>query len=95
MTIRVVMAGATGWVGKALVPAIVAQGDMELAGAVSRRAARAGYRPAIGHAAEGRRSLPPRWPRRWRCHPMCVVDYTKPNVVKDHALRPSEAAATW
>ncbi|TIX24554.1 MAG: 4-hydroxy-tetrahydrodipicolinate reductase, partial [Mesorhizobium sp.] len=39
MTVRVVMAGATGWVGKALVPAIGAQGDMALAGAVSRSGA--------------------------------------------------------
>ncbi|TIL80042.1 MAG: 4-hydroxy-tetrahydrodipicolinate reductase, partial [Mesorhizobium sp.] len=39
MTIRVVMAGATGWVGKALVPAIGAQADMALAGAVSRSGA--------------------------------------------------------
>lgn len=39
MTIRVVMAGATGWVGKALVPAIGTQGDMALAG-LCRAAAR-------------------------------------------------------
>jgi len=39
MAIRVVMAGATGWVGKALVPAIMAADDLELAGAVARGAA--------------------------------------------------------
>ncbi|MBN9251290.1 MAG: 4-hydroxy-tetrahydrodipicolinate reductase, partial [Mesorhizobium sp.] len=39
MAIRVVMAGATGWVGKALIPAIIAQKDFTLAGAVSRSAA--------------------------------------------------------
>ena len=36
MAIRVVIAGATGWVGKALVPAVLAEDDMTLAGAVSR-----------------------------------------------------------
>ena len=39
MTTKVVMAGATGWVGRALVPAIGAQADLELVGAVARRAA--------------------------------------------------------
>ena len=39
MTIRIVVAGATGWVGKALVPAVLAAPDLELAGAVSRAAA--------------------------------------------------------
>ena len=39
MSIRVVMSGASGWVGKALVPAIAGQSDMVLAGAVARSAA--------------------------------------------------------
>ena len=39
MTVRVVVAGATGWVGKALIPAILAADDLELAGAVARSAA--------------------------------------------------------
>jgi len=36
--IRVCVAGATGWVGRSLVPAIVAAPDVELVGAVSRAA---------------------------------------------------------
>lgn len=39
MAIGVVMAGATGWVGKALVPAILMQEDMRLVGAVARSTA--------------------------------------------------------
>jgi 4-hydroxy-tetrahydrodipicolinate reductase len=85
MAIRVVMAGATGWVGKALVPAILSQGDLALAGAVSRSAAgqdagtAAGVEPAgvtitgsLGEALAAPSDV--------------LVDYTKPHVVKDHAL---------
>ena len=36
--IRICVAGATGWVGRSLVPAIVAAPDLELVGAVSRAA---------------------------------------------------------
>jgi len=36
--IRICIAGATGWVGRSLVPAIVAAPDLELVGAVSRTA---------------------------------------------------------
>jgi 4-hydroxy-tetrahydrodipicolinate reductase len=39
MTIRICVAGATGWTGSALVPAIEAASDLQLAGAVARRAA--------------------------------------------------------
>ena len=58
MAIRVVMAGATGWVGKALIPAITAQKDFILAGAVSRSAA-APY-VATGSLTVLDLSLPPR-----------------------------------
>ena len=37
--IRVVLAGVTGWVGRALLPAIVASSDLKLVAAVSRKAA--------------------------------------------------------
>ena len=37
--IRICVAGATGWVGRSLVPAIVAAPDLEMVGAVSRAAA--------------------------------------------------------
>ena len=36
MLIRVCLAGATGWVGRSLVPAIVESKDLRLVGAVSR-----------------------------------------------------------
>lgn len=39
MTLRIVIVGATGWVGRALVPAVAGAEDLELAAAVARKAA--------------------------------------------------------
>jgi 4-hydroxy-tetrahydrodipicolinate reductase len=85
MTIKVIMAGATGWVGKALIPAIAAQTDMALVGAVSRNAAgqdsgviAGGQENGVvvsGTLADALSSASD-----------VVVDYTKPNIVKAHAL---------
>ena len=85
MAIRVVMAGATGWVGKALVPAIALQDDMQLAGAVSRRAAGQDSGTAAGAAANGiatSKSLE----EALAAPSDVVVDYTKPDAVKAHVL---------
>lgn len=85
MTIKVIMAGATGWVGKVLVPTILAQGDMRLVGAVARKAAGqdvgavAGGEPvgiAISASLADALDVP--------CD--VVVDYTKPVAVRDHAM---------
>ncbi|MEW9808029.1 4-hydroxy-tetrahydrodipicolinate reductase [Mesorhizobium sp. ZMM04-5] len=85
MTIKVVMAGATGWVGRAMVPAIAAQGDMMLAGAVARNAA--------GQDCGGALGLPPNGvtvsatlAEALALPSDVVVDYTKPDVVKANAL---------
>jgi 4-hydroxy-tetrahydrodipicolinate reductase len=79
MTIKVVIAGATGWVGKALVPAVLAEPDMELAGAVSRSGAGqdAGNGMRVSATLEEALENP--------CD--VVVDYTKPDVVKGHVLQ--------
>jgi 4-hydroxy-tetrahydrodipicolinate reductase len=85
MVIRVVMAGATGWVGRALVPAIVAQKDMALAGAVSRGAAGQDVGSATGGPENGvvvSGSLA----EALAAPSDVVVDYTKPNAVKAHVL---------
>ncbi|MEP6563757.1 MAG: 4-hydroxy-tetrahydrodipicolinate reductase [Mesorhizobium sp.] len=89
MTIRVVMAGATGWVGKALVPAIAAQADMLLAGAVSRSGAGQDSGLLVGVPANGvivSASLM----EALEAPSDVLVDYTKPHVVKDHALQAIE-----
>ena len=85
MTIRVVMAGATGWVGKALIPAIAAQADMKLVGAVSRSAAGQDVGAVVGGPANGvivSASLVD----ALTTASDVLVDYTKPDVVKGHVL---------
>jgi 4-hydroxy-tetrahydrodipicolinate reductase len=83
--IRVVVAGATGWVGKALVPAIAAQGDMVLAAAVARRAAGADAGEAIGVQRLGV-ALVATLDEALAQPSDVLVDYTRPDVVKAHAL---------
>ena len=53
MATRVVMAGATGWVGRAMIPALLSQPDLELAGAVARGAAGEDAGTAVGLAPAG------------------------------------------
>jgi 4-hydroxy-tetrahydrodipicolinate reductase len=79
------MAGATGWVGKALIPAIAAQGDMKLVGAVSRGAAGqdAG---AVAGSPENKVTVSASLVEALATASDVLVDYTKPDVVKGHAL---------
>jgi 4-hydroxy-tetrahydrodipicolinate reductase len=82
---RIVVAGASGWVGRELVRAVVAASDLTLAGAVSRSAVGqdagevAGAPPvgvAVSASLAGALAVPSD----------VVIDYTKPHVVKGHAL---------
>jgi 4-hydroxy-tetrahydrodipicolinate reductase len=77
MAVRVVVAGATGWTGKALVEAIRGAGDLELAATIARKAAGTtlGGVPVFATLAEAL-AVPSD----------VVVDYTHPTVVKDHVL---------
>jgi 4-hydroxy-tetrahydrodipicolinate reductase len=83
--IRVVVAGATGWVGKALVPAIAGQDDMVLAAAVARRAAGSDAGEAVGLPRLGI-ALAATLEEALAEPSDVVVDYTKPDTVKGHAL---------
>ena len=86
MTTRIVLAGATGWVGRALVPAIAQAGDLSLVGAVARKAAGSDAGEAVGtgrvgvivNATLGEALATP-------CD--VVIDYTKPDVVKHHVMQ--------
>ena len=84
MPIRVVMSGATGWVGKALIPAIVAEKEMALAGAVARNAAGQDAGAAVGAPAVGI-VIAATLEEALRSPSDVVVDYTKPDAVKAHA----------
>ena len=85
MAIRVVMAGATGWVGKALIPAIMAADDLELAGAVARGASGKDSGEVIGHTVNGVR-VAGTLEEALSTPSDVVIDYTKPDAVKRHAL---------
>ncbi|WP_439575425.1 4-hydroxy-tetrahydrodipicolinate reductase [Phreatobacter sp.] len=83
--IRVVVAGASGWVGRALVGAIIAAPDLELVGAVSRSAAG----QDAGEVAGGSRAgiaLVASLAEALAGPGDVVIDYTKPLVVKGHVL---------
>jgi 4-hydroxy-tetrahydrodipicolinate reductase len=77
MTTRVVLAGATGWVGRSLLSAIAQADDLALAGAVARREA--------GSKAGGV-TLSATLEEALTAPSDVVVDYTSPNAVKRHAL---------
>jgi 4-hydroxy-tetrahydrodipicolinate reductase len=83
--IRVVVAGVTGWVGRALVPAIVAAEGLSLAGAVARKAAGHDVGEALGLAPLG---IAVAATLEEALHSRCdvVVDYTKPDAVMRHAM---------
>lgn len=85
MVVRVVVAGATGWVGKALVPALLASGDLRLAGAVARSAAGADAGSALGIAPIGV-TIAATLAEALAAPSDVVVDYTKPHAVKAHVL---------
>ncbi|MGD9914293.1 MAG: 4-hydroxy-tetrahydrodipicolinate reductase [Rhizobiaceae bacterium] len=82
---RIVLAGATGWVGKALVAAVHAAPDLELAGAVSRSAAGNDAGAASGIAPVGV-TVVATLAEALAVPSDVVIDYTKPHVVKGHAL---------
>ncbi|MDR3492992.1 MAG: 4-hydroxy-tetrahydrodipicolinate reductase [Ancalomicrobiaceae bacterium] len=85
MALKIVVAGATGWVGKALVAAIAASEDFVLVGAVARTAAGEDAGEAVGIAPLGV-TISASLEEALQAPSDVVIDYTKPHVVKDHAL---------
>ncbi len=81
---RVCLAGATGWVGRGLAPAIASAPDLELAGAAARGAAGRPLAEALGDPA-----LPPVVVRSTVAEALesgadVFVDYTSAASVRDH-----------
>lgn len=83
---RIVIAGATGWVGTALVQAVAAADDLTLAGAVSRSAAGQDAGTAAGAAVPLGVPVSATLEEGLSEPSDVVIDYTKPNAVKGHAL---------
>lgn len=85
MALRVILCGATGWVGKALAPAILSSSDLQLVAGVSRSGAGQDLAAVIGGAGKGVPVFGTLREALARGADV-VIDYTKPHVVKGHAL---------
>jgi 4-hydroxy-tetrahydrodipicolinate reductase len=83
--IRVVLAGVTGWVGRALLPAIVASDDLKLVAAVARKAAGRDAGEAIGIAPLAI-TIAASMAEALKTPSDVVVDYTKPDSVGRNTL---------
>ncbi len=85
MTIRICVAGATGWVGEALCPAIAAASDLRLVGAVARKAAGRPIPGIPGVMISGSVGEALKTPTD------VLIDYTHPGAVKANAMTAIEA----
>jgi len=85
MTLKVCVAGATGWTGRAVVAGILAAPDMVLSGAVARSAAGQDAGSAIGGAPAGV-TISGSVEEALGAAADVLVDYTAPAVVKAHVL---------
>jgi 4-hydroxy-tetrahydrodipicolinate reductase len=88
-TLSVCIAGATGWTGRALVPAVVEAPDLALGAAVSRSAAGRDLGEALGGAALG-------VPVHARVADALegidvLIDYTSATAVKDNTMAAIDA----
>ncbi len=85
MTLRITLAGSTGWVGRALVAAIAAAPDLELVGAVARTAAGQDAGTAAGLPPVGV-TITATLDEALKTPSDVVIDYTKPGAIKAHTL---------
>lgn len=85
MPIRVILVGATGWVGRALVTALAARSDLVLVAAVARTAAGRDSGEAAGGPANGV-PLVASLAEALATPADVMIDYSKPGVVKGHVL---------
>ncbi|WP_026790220.1 4-hydroxy-tetrahydrodipicolinate reductase [Pleomorphomonas oryzae] len=86
MTIRVIVAGATGWTGSAVAKAVLAANDLMLVGAVARSSAGRDLGEALGSAAVGV-TVVATVEEALKAGADVLVDYTKPGAVKANALK--------
>ena len=86
MSIRIVIVGATGWTGGALVKAIIANADFALVAGVARSAAGQDAGTANGGPPVGVK-LVATLAEALSTPSDVVVDYTHPTAVKGHALQ--------
>ncbi|CAI9398448.1 4-hydroxy-tetrahydrodipicolinate reductase [Pleomorphomonas sp. T1.2MG-36] len=85
MTMRVIVAGATGWTGSAVARAVLASEDLTLAGAVARSAAGRDLGEALGGSTVGV-TVVATVEEALRAGADVLVDYTSPQAVKANAI---------
>ncbi len=85
MTIRVCVAGATGWTGGAVTRQILSSEDFRLTGAVARRAAGVDIGTALGAPPAGI-AISSDLETALLMPTDVVIDFTSPDIVKRHAM---------
>ncbi len=84
---RIIVAGATGWTGRAVAEAVLAADDLTLVGAVARSAAGRDLGDVLGRPAPLGLTVAATVEEVLAAAPADVlIDYTKPGVVKGHVL---------
>jgi len=83
---RLCIAGATGWTGRAVAAAALAAADLEVTGAVARRAAGGDLGEALGLAPAGVTIAASVEEALTAAPADVLIDYTHPSAVKGHAL---------
>lgn len=88
MTIKVCVAGATGWTGSEIARRLMESSEFELVGAIARRQAGQDMGEALGLAASGLK-ISSSLDEALASGPLpdVLVDYTSPGSVKPHTLR--------
>jgi 4-hydroxy-tetrahydrodipicolinate reductase len=92
MTLKICVAGATGWVGKPLCASIVAAADLSLVGAVSRSAGGQTFQGALGIPG-AQRLLSATVAEALATPTDVLVDFTAAGAVKAHVLAAIERGA--
>ena len=82
MSIKICVAGATGWTGSAVVRAILASSEFELVGAIARQKVGADIGAALGLPDAGV-AITASLQEALRAKPDVLIDYTGPESVKD------------
>ena len=85
MTLRIIVAGATGWTGSAVAKGVLDADDMTLVGAVARASAGQDIGTVLGRDAIGL-AVCETLEEALREPCDIVIDYTKPHVVKGHTI---------
>src|SRR6266704_827483 len=85
MAIRVCVAGATGWTGRAVTGAILASSDFQLVGAMARRQVGVDIGGALGHG-RANVNIVASLEEALAVPTDVLIDFTGPEVVKGHIL---------